>query len=193
MTADMRFRAWLPGVVAVIGRLACGGSTPPAEPPPKEEAPAPPPPPPAEEPAPAESAEPAAEPAPEPAPSKPASKATISGISISDVEGPVVVAAMQKLGWAPESVEISGGNIGKFENIRFTLAKDGTGGSVEIVRPAHSPQPGASMMSPEAQRADAEKRGAAYYDPDADVLVVVVVDGKPGVAKQLLGKLVQKP
>jgi hypothetical protein len=190
------------GSILVIGSFlaACGGTPPPpkAAPPVEEAAP-----PPASAPAPKaedeEKSEPEKKPDEEgpppepPAPEKPKSTATIAGVSISDVEDKAVVAAVQKLGWAPEKVAISGGTIGKYENFRFGIAKGGLAGRIEVVRPAKSPSgSSASMMPPKEQKKMNEGLGAVFLDETADVVVIVVVDDKPAEAKKLLDKLVKQ-
>jgi hypothetical protein len=180
--------------------VACGGSTPPPpKPPPEQAAPAPPPPPPpsasAEEPEASASAEPEEppEPAKPPEPQKPKSTATIAGTSISDIDGKDVVTAVQKLKWAPPTVAIGGGTVGKYESIRFGIQTGSASGYIEIIRPAHNPIPGsASMMPPKDQEPMKAKMGATYLDKDADVLVTVVVQGNKTAAKRLLDKLVKK-
>lgn len=103
------------------------------------------------------------------------------------------MAAVQKLKWAPPTVAMGGGTIGKYENIRFGIQKGSASGYVEIVRPAHNPNPGsANMMPPKDQAVSKEKVGATYLDKDADVLVAVVVRGNKRAAKRLLDKLVKK-
>lgn len=192
----LRFGVPLIGLSLLV---ACGGSPPPApKPPPEEAAPEPPPPPPpasAEEPEPSASAEPEepAEPPAPPTPQKPKSTATISGTSISDIAGKDIVAAVQKIGWAPPDVAIGGGTVGKYEDIRFGIQKGSASGYVEIIRPSATPSPGsASMMAPGDQKAMKEKVGAVFFDKDAGVLVVAVVQGNRTAAKRLLDKLIKK-
>lgn len=183
-------------IISVSLLVACGGSPPPPAAPPEPapvKKPEPPPPPPEPEP----SAEPEPEaPPPEPAaPEKPKSTATIGGTSLSDVSAEAVIAEVQKLKWAPEKVAVSGGTVGKYENIRFGITDGKQSGYIEIVRPAKDPTGStASMMPPKDQKAMKESSGAAtYLDPDGDVIVIVMVDGgKTAVAKKLLDKLVQK-
>ncbi len=104
-----------------------------------------------------------------------------------------VVAAVQKLKWAPQNVAISQGTVGKYENIRFGIQNGSASGHIEIVRPAHDPSTGgANMMAPKDQAAMNENTGAVYLDKDADVIVTVVVDGNKTAAKRLLDKLVKK-
>lgn len=184
-----RFGVWVALSIVVV---ACGGAPPPPpEPPPKAEPPPPPPPPPppAEDPPPPpETDEP-----PPPPPERPKSSTTIGDTSITEISADALVAAVQKLGWAPEKVEISGGTVGKYENVRFSIDNGKGGiGNIEIVRPAAEPRPGASMMAPKDQKAMHESRGAVFFDKDADVVVMVVVDGKPAEAKKLLDKLLKK-
>lgn len=123
---------------------------------------------------------------------KPKSKHTIGGASISDVEGPAIVAEAQKIGWAPTNVALMGGTVGKYENIRFGIDNGKATGYIEVIRPAHEPRGGgANMMSPKDQKAMKEELGAVLLDEEADVLVIVVVEDKPADAKKLLAKLVK--
>ncbi len=121
--------------------VACGGSPPPpaaepkAEPPPVSK----PEPKPAEEPKQEPEAKPEPAPEPPPAPEKPKSSTNIGGVSISDIDAKQLVAAVQKIGWAPEDVQTSGGSVGKYENIRFGIANGSIEGTLEIIRPAHTP------------------------------------------------------
>lgn len=100
---------------------------------------------------------------------------------------------MQKLKWAPPTVAISGGTVGKYADIRFGIQRGRSSGHIEIIRPAANPIPGtASMMAPKDQAVMNQKMGAVYLDKDADVLITVVVDGNKSAAKRLLDKLVKK-
>jgi len=175
---------------------ACGGATPPPETPEAEEPKAEPPPvkeePKAEELKKEEpkKEEPATPPA---APEIPKSAATIGGASISDVTPEALVAEMRKLGWAPENVEINHGTVGKYENIEFGIAKGNDKGTCELVRRAATPTGSSgSMMSPKDQAAMHEKLGAVYLDDKAEVVVMVIIEGKPAEAKKVLDKLVKK-
>ncbi|MEZ4219798.1 MAG: hypothetical protein R3B13_02635 [Polyangiaceae bacterium] len=172
--------------------FGCGSPPPPASPAP---APAPASPPPApepkEEPPPPEDPEPPPEATPA-APEKPKSTAMIGETSISDIDGQALVAEVQKLKWAPEKVEVMGGSVGKYENLRFGIHNGTLGGHIELIRPAKEPSGGASMMSPKDQKAMHENQGAVFLDETADVLVIVIVDGKPAEAKKLLDKLIKK-
>ncbi len=104
-----------------------------------------------------------------------------------------MVAAVQKLKWAPPTVAIGGGTVGKYESIRFGIQRGSASGHIEIIRPAHNPISGtASMMAPKDQQAMNDKMGATFLDKDADVLVTVVVDGNKRAAQRLLDKLVKK-
>lgn len=171
---------------------ACGSALPPPAPKPKPE------PVKAKEPEKPKEAEKPKEPEPDPetpppaVEAKPKSKHTIGGTSISDVEGPAIVAEAQKLGWAPTNVALLGGTVGKYENIRFGIDSGKANGYIEVIRPAHEPtHGGANMMAPKDQKAMKESLGAVFLDEEADVLIVVVVEDKPGDAKKLLAKLVK--
>ena len=122
----------------------------------------------------------------------PKSSATIGGVSVSEIDAKAIVAEVQKLKWAPQKVDISGGVVGKYETIRFGISNGKIGGKVEVIRRAAVPSGGASMMSPKDQKAMHEKRGAVFLDEEADVLIAIVVDGRPAEAKKLLAKLVKQ-
>ena len=172
--------------------VACGGSpTPPAAEPKPDPAPK-------EEPKPAgdtkkepeEKKEPVAE--PPPAPEKAKSTTTIAGVSISDIDAKALVAAVQKIGWAPQDVQTSGGTVGKYENIRFGIASATLEGTLEIIRPAKTPTgSSASMMKPKDQAAMKEGLGAVFVDKDAEVAIIIVIEGKPAEAKKVLDKLLK--
>jgi hypothetical protein len=185
-------RVWAACILLSLFTVACGSPPPPATPEPKPEPvkPAEP-----EKPEPEKPKEP--EPEPETPPpaveAKPKSKHTIGGISISDVEGPAIVAEAQKIGWAPTNVALLGGTVGKYENIRFGIDSGKANGYIEVIRPAHEPtHGGANMMAPKDQAAMKESLGAVLLDEEADVLIIVVVEDKPAEAKKLLAKLVKK-
>lgn len=181
---------WTAWILLALSISACGApAPPPASPPPPEpvkKAEKPPPEP-----------EKPKEPEPEPTPppvveAKPKSKRTIGGTSISDVEGPAMVAEAQKAGWAPTNVAILGGTVGKYENVRFGIDNGKVTGYIEIIRPAHEPtHGGASMMAPKDQKAMKDALGAVLFDEEAEVLIVVVVEDNPADAKKLLAKLVK--
>lgn len=184
--------------LAALTLAACGGSPPPeptvAEPPATAK-PEPPPAPTATTP-PEEKKEPAPEPEPAPAPpaaeAKPKSSAMISGVSLSDIDDKAMIAAVQKAGWAPPDVAVTGGTVGKYENFRFTIDKGGVTGFVELIRPAQTPTgSSASMMPPKDQKSMREATSAIFFDEKADLLLVVNVEGKPAEAKKLLDKLLK--
>jgi hypothetical protein len=113
---------------------------------------------------------------------------------LSDVSIETVIAEVQKLKWAPPTVATSGGTVGKYENLRFGISDGKSEGYIEIIRPAKDPSgSSANMMPPKDQKAMKESSGAAtYLDPEADVLVIVMIEGKTAVAKKLIDKLVKK-
>lgn len=185
-------RVWAAWILLSLVTMACGSPPAPAAPEPKPELVKP------AEPKPKPEAEKPKEPEPEPetpppaVEAKPKSKHTIGGASISDVEGPAMVAEAQKIGWAPTNVALLGGTVGKYENVRFGIDNGKNTGYIEIIRPAHEPTfRGANMMSPKDQAAMKESLGAILLDEEADVLIVVVVEDKPAEAKKLLAKLVK--
>ena len=184
-----------PSLVALsfIFVAACGGSPPPpAAEPEAETAPAAKDEPTAEEPKkdPEEKKEPVAE-AP-PAPEKVKSKTMLGGVSISDIDVKALVAAVQKIGWAPEDVQTSGGTVGKYENLRFGIANGSLEGTLEIIRPAQTPTgSSASMMAPKDQAAMKASLGAVFVDKEAEVAIIIVIEGKPAEAKKVLDKLLK--
>lgn len=129
----------------------------------------------------------------EPQPERVKSSATIGGVSLTEVTGEQIVAELQKLGWAPENVAISGGTVGRYENVRMGIATAKAEGLFELIRPAAQPRSGgASMMAPKDQKAMRESTAAVYLDESADVIVIIAVDGKLPDAKKLLDKLVKR-
>jgi len=190
-------RSKVVGVLSVCSLLvACGGATPPPEAAPPPEPAAKEPPKPAEEP---KAEEPKKdepkkdEPAAPPAPEMPKSAATIGGVSISEIDPKALVAAFQKAGWAPESVEINHGTVGKYENIEFGIMKGNDQGKFEMVRRAAVPTGSSgSAMPPKDQAKMHEDKGAVYYDDKADVALWIVIDGKPAVAKKALDAVLKK-
>lgn len=185
----MRFAILLGPILLCL--VSCGGSAPPPEAPPPVEPPTAPPPPPE----PVDTTEPPEPPdePPPPPPERVKSTSTIGGTSITEVTGEEIVAALQKLGWAPENVAITGGTVGKYENLRMGIATAKLVGHLEIVRPAAEPTgSSASMMPPKDQKAMHESTAAVYLDPTADVVIIIVVEGKQAEAKKLLDKLVKK-
>jgi hypothetical protein len=194
-----RTRSVLPHTLTLsLWVAACAGGPPPPAAEPKP-APAPAPAPEKEEPKPTaeppqNEPEPKPEPAPQapPAPEKPKSKTLIGGVSISEISGEQLVAAMQKIGWAPQDVQITGGTVGKYENIRFGIAGPSAEGTFEIIRRAQTPTASsAGMMPPKDQAAMKENVGAVFLDPDAEVAIIIVIDGKQAEAKKVLGKLLK--
>lgn len=182
---------WVLGVGLLL--VACG--SPPVPETPKAPEPAPPTPPveapkpepKAEEPPPRETPE-----APPPA-EMPKSAATIGGVSISEIDPKTLVAAVQKAGWAPEDVQINHGTVGKFENIEFGILKGNDKGTFELVRRAANPTGSSgSAMSPKDQAKLREDRGAVFLDEKAEVVIIVVVEGKPAIAKKVLDLVLKK-
>lgn len=184
---------WVLGIGFLLS--ACGAPPPPETAKAPEPAPAPPAPKP-EAPKPEPKAEePAKAPAPEPppAPELPKSSATIGGVSISEIDAKTLVAAVQKAGWAPEEVEINQGTVGKFENIEFGLMKGNDKGTFELVRRARTPSGASgSMMSPKDQAKMREDKGAVFLDEKAEVAIILVIEGKPAVAKKALDAILKK-
>jgi hypothetical protein len=184
-------------LVSALFLVACGGGTPPAEnPPPEEMAEAP-----VEEPPPAEEKSeeaPPEEAKKEMAPKldKPKSESTISGASISEIDGAALQEAVKKLGWAKDGNAVAGMTMGSYEALNYEIEKGKLKGKIEIVRPAAAPGEVSSttMVAPSEQKAAKEGEGSAvFYDEASDVLVAVTMtEGKPADAKGILGKLVKK-
>lgn len=185
-------------VLLVLCLPACGGSAPPADAPvadPAEGSADMPAEPVAEKPA--QPAEPKAEEKQaEPAVKldKPKSASTIGGKSISDVDGVAVQDQAKKLGWIKDAGAVGGGTLGSYEQFRFEIEKGKAKGFIEVVRPAANPTAsgGSSITPPTELQSMRESEGAAVHlDPEADVIVIVSIEGKTAEAKKLLGQLVK--
>ncbi|MBS2017750.1 MAG: hypothetical protein JST00_33035 [Deltaproteobacteria bacterium] len=67
------------------------------------------------------------------------------------------------------------------------------GASVQIVRPASSPSStGPSIASPKSRHDSLGKADAAFYDEEADVVVIVNAGGKKAAAQKVLSSLVSR-
>src|SRR5205085_12634022 len=67
------------------------------------------------------------------------------------------------------------------------------GASVQIVRPASNPSStGPSIASPKSRNDAMSKADAAFYDEEADVVVIVNAGGKKAAAQKVLSSLVSK-
>jgi hypothetical protein len=143
--------------------------------------------------------------APTPAAAAPkASALQIEGVSISDVTGEQIAAALlKKLGGETQPMPPS--HIGKYEQISIGGRKDKTNKvvvSVTISRWAKAPKPitdatDENDFAPKALQARYAntENVAQVYDPDGDVLVSVmyIKGGSSATAKTLLDALVKQP
>ncbi len=133
--------------------------------------------------APAESAQPAA--APQPA------KAKINGKSLNEASMSDIGDALEKEGYKYKS----GGGMAMGANetvtVRGTKGKDEV--KVSLIRPTGKADEGSMKMSSAAdQEKSFAKKGATYLENDANVLVAVVIEGKPEEAKKLLDAIIEK-
>jgi hypothetical protein len=118
-------------------------------------------------------------------PKKP-SKAKIRGQSVSSVSAESVAGASKA---ALKSKVLSSDVIAgpEYELVRVVL-KDA---SVQIIRPAASPDSGGpKLRSPKLRNDSLTTNESAWYDADADVLVLV--QAKSGASKKALGALLKK-
>lgn len=139
---------------------------------------------PASKPTAAEVAEPAAPAMP------PASKHTIAGVSVSEIDAASVSKAVEKAGWKADASSTVTGKL--YETVRVNISADKNKGVVEITRRAKAAGT-ATDASPTAKEAATarEKEGAAVVlDEPGDVAVSLSWTGKD--AKKLLDKLVAK-
>jgi hypothetical protein len=119
--------------------------------------------------------------------SKKASKAKIKGESVSLVSASSLAGASKT---ALKSKVVSSNVImgPEYEMVQIVL-KDA---SVQIVRPATTPdQAGPKLRSPKARNDSLSSNESGYYDPDADVLVLVQ-SNKAAKSKKALGALLKK-
>ena len=117
---------------------------------------------------------------------KKTSKKTIKGESVSSItsEG-LADAAKAALGAKSASGSITIGS--QYEQVNVTLK----GASVQIIRPAANPDPsGPAVSAPKTRNGELSKSDAAFYDEDADVLVLVT-SAKKGTSQKALGTLVK--
>lgn len=208
--------------------LGCGGASTPVEAPPAAPTSvASAPPAPAESanpapPAPAESASPAPAPAETPAPAtqpeaappkKTASRYSVDGVDVMDVDAAIMDKKLGKLGLAIDIPGTTGTMVaGKWETFNFGAKKGGKRhGLVVIVRPAKQPATGSDPLSekyasPQVQFEHHKRGGAAVLDEEAGVMVAVglykacaatdphtckggVVETDPGRAKKLFDSI----
>ncbi len=115
------------------------------------------------------------------------SKATIGGESVSSIaEDTLAALAMKNLKSEMLSSSVMVG--AKYERVQVEL-KNAT---ISIIRPASTPNSnGPNVAEPKARQADLGKTETAFYDADADVLVVVNAP-KKATAQKALGSIVKK-
>lgn len=120
----------------------------------------------------------------------PASKHTIAGVSISEIDSSALTKAIEKAGWKADGATTVTGKV--YETLRVNIAAEKNKGVVEIARRAKTPGSATEAIPTAKEAATArEKEGAALLLDDAgDVTVSLSWTGKD--AKKLLDKLVTK-
>jgi hypothetical protein len=126
-----------------------------------------------------------APPAPAPA-TKKTSKGTVNGESLSSISVDALTnASKSTLNKKFVSNSVVTGS--EYEVVEVELK----GVKVQIVRPAESPAPsGPALTSPKAKKASLGKTDAAWYDEEADVLILVT-SPKKGAAQKALNAIVK--
>jgi hypothetical protein len=115
-----------------------------------------------------------------------ASAATIQGESVSSI-GLDTFADASKAAVKSKVVSTKYLVGAKYEQLQIQLK----GIAFQVIRPAANPAPdGPSISSPKARTAEVSKTESGFYDPDADVSVVVTAKGKAG-AQKLLGTILK--
>lgn len=134
----------------------------------------------------AEPREEAAAPEPKSDAPKKASKTTINGESISKIAAPAL-AEVSKSAFKSKTAahKVTAGS--QYEQVQ--IATKG-GVTVHVVRPAQSPG-SATVASPKSRNDSLSKTEAAWYDEEADVLIVVNA-GKKAAAQKALGQLLER-
>lgn len=130
-----------------------------------------------------------AAPAPEPkadAPKKAASKTTLNGESISKIGAPAL-AEVSKSAFKSKNAAHKVTSGSQYEQVQIAM-KGGV--TVHVVRPTQSPG-SATVASPKSRNDSLSKTEAAWYDEEADVLIVVNA-GKKAAAQKALGQLLEK-
>jgi hypothetical protein len=128
-----------------------------------------------------------AEPGEQEAPKKVASKGTIKGESLSSI-GVDALADASKGAFKSKVVSSNVVVGSQYEQVQVQLK----GASVQIIRPAASPDPnGPSVSAPKARNGELAKGESGWYDEDADVLVVVAAKKKP-TAQRALGTMLKR-
>lgn len=137
-----------------------------------------------------EAAAPAAPDQQQPAPAlaaKKASKTTIHGESISAI-APATLADVSKAALKSKVVRTKMLVGADYEQVQIQLK----GVAVQIVRPAANPVTGGpSVASPKARNASLSKTESAWYDEDADVLIVVNAP-KKATSQKALGAILER-
>jgi hypothetical protein len=115
------------------------------------------------------------------------SKSTIGGESLSSIgEEELAAQATKSLKSDMLSSSIMVG--AKYERVQVQLK----GATVSIIRPAANPNAkGPAVADPKTRKTDLAQTETAYYDADADVLVVVSAP-KKAAAQKALGSIVKK-
>jgi hypothetical protein len=124
-----------------------------------------------------------------PAPAMPpASKHTIAGVSISDIDEASLVKAIEKAGWKADGAASTAGKL--YETVRVGIAADKNKGSVEITRRVKTAGTSENPTTQEMQATRTKDGAAVMHDATADAVVTLSWTGKD--AKKLLEKLVTK-
>jgi hypothetical protein len=121
------------------------------------------------------------------APSRKASKTTIHGESISAI-GPDALAEVSKSALKAKVVNSKLVVGAQYEQVQIQLK----GVAVQIVRPAANPVTGGpSVSSPKARNDSLSKTESAWYDEEADVLIVVNAP-KKAASQKALGAILER-
>jgi len=115
------------------------------------------------------------------------SKAMIGGESVSSI-GEDTLAALATKNLKSEMLSSSSMVGAKYERLQVQLK----GATISIIRPAATPNAnGPAVAEPKARKGDLAKTETAFYDADADVLVVVNAP-KKAAAQKALGSIIKK-
>lgn len=119
---------------------------------------------------------------------KKSSKGMINGESVSTINAGALANASKTA--LKGKVVSSNALVGaQYEQINVQLK----GASVQIVRPASSPNSaGPSVASPKSRNDAMSKADAAFYDEEADTIVIVNAGGKKAAAQKALSSLVSR-
>lgn len=115
------------------------------------------------------------------------SNATIQGESVSSV-GLDAIASATKMATKSKIVSTKYLVGPKYEQLQISLK----GAAIQLIRPAAIPAPdGPPLTSPKARSGGVTKKESGFYDPAADVVVVVSAGKKAGADKLLSAILKQ--